>query len=137
MVRNKDVYLTLGILPDGSKDVLGLWILNTEGAKAWTKVFNDMKTRGCNNILIAVTDGLKGMPEALGAVFPAATLQTCIAVRRRAHCRPPRPDSEPKCRQRVFRVCRLCRRHFERPTGCCGSGPAGHTGIDPTFAAVA
>ena len=42
------------------------------------KVFNDLKTRGCNDILIAVTDGLKGMPEALGAVFPATTLQTCI-----------------------------------------------------------
>lgn len=78
VVRSKAVYLALGILPDGSKDILGLWIENTEGAKFWMKVFNDLKTRGCNDILIAVTDGLKGMPEALSAVFPATTLQTCI-----------------------------------------------------------
>ena len=78
VVRSKAVYLALGILPDGSKDILGLWIENTEGAKFWMKVFNDLRTRGCNDILIAVTDGLKGMPEALGAVFPATTLQTCI-----------------------------------------------------------
>ena len=78
VVRSKAVYLALGVLPDGTRDILGLWIENTEGAKFWMKVFNDLKTRGCNDILIAVTDGLKGMPEALGAVFPATTLQTCI-----------------------------------------------------------
>ena len=78
VVRSKAVYLALGISSDGSKDILGLWIENTEGAKFWLKVFNDLKTRGVNDILIAVTDGLKGMPEALGAVFPATTLQTCI-----------------------------------------------------------
>ena len=78
VVRNKAVYLALGILPDGTRDILGLWIENTEGAKFWMKVFNDLKTRGVNDILIAVTDGLKGMSEALAAVFPATTLQTCI-----------------------------------------------------------
>ena len=78
VVRSKAVYLALGVLPDGSRDILGLWIENTEGAKFWMKVFNDLKTRGVQDILIAVTDGLKGMPEALGAVFPATTLQTCI-----------------------------------------------------------
>lgn len=78
VVRNKAVYLALGVLPDGTRDILGLWIENTEGAKFWLKVFNDLKTRGCNDILIAVTDGLKGMPEALNAVYPATTLQTCI-----------------------------------------------------------
>jgi transposase-like protein len=78
VVRNKAIYLALGVLPDGTRDILGLWIENTEGAKFWMKVFNDLKTRGVNDILIAVTDGLKGMPEALGAVFPATTLQTCI-----------------------------------------------------------
>jgi transposase-like protein len=78
VVRNKAIYLALGVLPDGSRDILGLWIEDTEGAKFWMKVFNDLKTRGVNDILIAVTDGLKGMPEALGAVFPATTLQTCI-----------------------------------------------------------
>ena len=78
LVRTKAVYLALGILPDGSRDILGIWIENTEGAKFWMKVFNDLKTRGCNDILIAVTDGLKGMGEALAVVYPATTLQTCI-----------------------------------------------------------
>jgi putative transposase len=78
VVRNKAIYLALGILPDGTRDILALWIENTEGARFWMKVFNDLKTRGVNDILIAVTDGLKGMPEALAAVFPATTLQTCI-----------------------------------------------------------
>jgi transposase-like protein len=78
VVRNKAIYLALGVQRDGCRDILGLWIEGTEGAKFWMKVFNDLKTRGVNDILIAVTDGLKGMPEALGAVFPATTLQTCI-----------------------------------------------------------
>ena len=78
VVRNKAVYLALGILPDGTRDILGLWIEGAEGAKFWMKVFNDLKTRGVADILVAVTDGLKGMPEALAAVFPATTLQTCI-----------------------------------------------------------
>ena len=78
VVRNKAIYLALGVLPDGSRDILGLWIEGTEGAKFWMKVFNDLKTRGCGDILIAVTDGLKGMPEALATVYPATTLQTCI-----------------------------------------------------------
>jgi putative transposase len=70
VVRNKAIYLALGVRPDGTRDILGLWIENTEGAKFWMKVFNDLKTRGVNDILIAVTDGLKGMAEALGTVFP-------------------------------------------------------------------
>src|SRR3546814_2639155 len=78
VVRSKAVYLALGMLADGSREILGLWIENTEGAKFWMKVFNELKTRGVGDILIAVTDGLKGMPEALEAVFPATTLQTCI-----------------------------------------------------------
>src|SRR5271170_347351 len=78
VVRNKAVYLALGMRRDGSREVLGLWIETTEGAKFWMKVFNDLKTRGVNDILIAVTDGLTGMPAALEAVFPRTTLQTCI-----------------------------------------------------------
>ncbi|MBT2303998.1 IS256 family transposase [Variovorax paradoxus] len=78
VVRNKAIYLAFGVLPDGTRDILGLWIEGTEGAKFWMKVFNDLKTRGVGDILIAVTDGLKGMPEALAAVYPATTLQTCI-----------------------------------------------------------
>lgn len=77
-VRSKAVYLALAVLPDGSRDILGIWIEQTEGAKFWMKVFTDLKMRGCQDILIAVTDGLKGMEEALGAVYPQTTLQTCI-----------------------------------------------------------
>jgi putative transposase len=78
VVRSKAVYLALAVLPDGTRDILGIWIEQTEGAKFWMKVFTDLKMRGCQDILIAVTDGLKGMSEALAAVFPATTLQTCI-----------------------------------------------------------
>src|SRR5688572_8723219 len=77
-VRSKAVYLALAVLPDGSRDILGIWVEQTEGAKFWLKVFTDLKARGCQDILIAVTDGLKGMSEALAAVYPATTLQTCI-----------------------------------------------------------
>src|SRR5262245_5702788 len=77
-VVSKAVYLALAILPDGTRDILGIWIEQTEGAKFWMKVFADLQARGCQDILIAVTDGLKGMEEALAAVFPKTTLQTCI-----------------------------------------------------------
>jgi transposase-like protein len=78
VVRSKAIYLALAVLPDGTRDILGIWIEQTEGAKFWLKVFTDLKTRGCQDILIAVTDGLKGMGEALAAAFPATTLQTCL-----------------------------------------------------------
>jgi transposase-like protein len=78
VVRSKAVYLALAVLPDGTRDILGIWIEQTEGAKFWLKVFNDLKTRGCADIIIAVTDGLKGMSEALAVAYPATTLQTCI-----------------------------------------------------------
>jgi len=78
VVRNKAVYLAIGVLPDGRRDVLGLWIEHTEGAKFWLKVFNDLRTRGVEDVLIAVVDGLKGFPEAIEAVFPKTTVQTCV-----------------------------------------------------------
>jgi transposase-like protein len=77
-VRNKAVYLALGIDASGRKDVLGLWIEQTEGAKFWLKVFNDLRQRGVADILIAVVDGLRGFPDAIEAVFPKAQIQTCI-----------------------------------------------------------
>jgi transposase-like protein len=77
-VRNKAVYLAVGVSPDGRKDVLGLWIEQTEGAKFWLKVFNELKTRGVDDILIAVVDGLKGLAEAISVAFPRTTVQTCI-----------------------------------------------------------
>ncbi|CAB3714705.1 transposase [Achromobacter xylosoxidans] len=77
-VSNKAVYLALGVQADGQRDVLGLWVEQTEGAKFWLKVFNELKTRGCQDILIAVVDGLKGLADAIGTAFPRTTVQTCI-----------------------------------------------------------
>ena len=77
-VRNKAVYIALGILPDGTKEILGIWIEQTEGAKFWLRVMNELKNRGVGDILIAVVDGLKGFPEAINAAFPETIVQTCI-----------------------------------------------------------
>ena len=59
-MRNKAVYIALGVQADGTKDILGLWIENTEGAKFWLRVMNELKNRGVSDLLIAVVDGLKG-----------------------------------------------------------------------------
>ena len=77
-VRNKAVYLALGVRADGHKEILGLWIEQTEGAKFWLRVMAELKNRGVEDILIAVVDGLKGFPDAITAVFPQAQVQTCI-----------------------------------------------------------
>jgi putative transposase len=77
-VRNKAVYVALGVRPDGTKEVLGLWIEQTEGAKFWLRVMNELKERGIEDILIAVVDGLKGFPEAIAAVFPRTQVQACV-----------------------------------------------------------
>ena len=78
VVRSKAVYLALAMRPDGTRDSIGIWVEQTEGAKFCLKVFTDLKTRGGEDILIAVTDGLKGMKEALEVAYPATTLQTCV-----------------------------------------------------------
>ena len=78
LVRNKAIYLALGVQADGTKDILGIWIETTEGAKFWLRVMNELKNRGVEDILITVVDGLKGFPEAINAVFPQALVQTCI-----------------------------------------------------------
>jgi Transposase and inactivated derivatives len=77
-VRNKAVHVALGVRPDGTKEVLGLWIEQTEGAKFWLRVMSELKNRGVEDVLIAIVDGLKGFPEAITAVFPQAQVQTCI-----------------------------------------------------------
>jgi putative transposase len=77
-VRNKAVYLAIGVSADGRKEVLGISIEQTEGAKFWMRVMSEIKNRGVNDILIAVVDGLKGFPEAITAIFPQTTIQTCI-----------------------------------------------------------
>ncbi|MCB9942464.1 MAG: IS256 family transposase [Geminicoccaceae bacterium] len=78
MVRNKAVYVALGVRLDGQKEILGLWIEQTEGAKFWLRVMNELKNRGIEDILIAIVDGLKGFPDAITAVFPQTQVQTCI-----------------------------------------------------------
>lgn len=78
LVKNKAVYLAIGMRPSGHKEVLGLWIEQTEGAKFWLRVMNEIRARGTQDILIAVVDGLKGFPEAITSVFPETIVQTCI-----------------------------------------------------------
>src|SRR5215218_6804875 len=78
LVRNKAVHLALGVRADGTKEVLGLWLEQNEGAKFWLKVMNELKNRGVEDALVAVVDGLKGFPEAITAVFPGTIVQTCI-----------------------------------------------------------
>ena len=68
----------LAITLDGDREVLGLWFQESEGAKFWMQVLTELKARGLQDILIACVDGLKGFPEAIEAVFPATTVQTCI-----------------------------------------------------------
>lgn len=77
-VKNKAVYLALGVRADSTKDILGIWIKQTEGAKFWLRVMTKLKNRGLEDLLIAVVDGLKGFPQAINAVFPQAQIQTCI-----------------------------------------------------------
>ena len=77
-VKNKAVYVALGVTPEGEREVLGLWIANNEGAKFWLSIMNNLKNRGLEDILIAVVDGLKGFPDAINAAFPDTTVQTCI-----------------------------------------------------------
>ncbi len=78
VVRTKSVYLALAFTMEGQKDVLGLWIEQTEGAKFWLKIMNELKNRGVQDVLIAVVDGLKGFPDAINSVFPETQVQTCI-----------------------------------------------------------
>lgn len=78
LVRNKAVHIALGVRHDGGKEILGMWLEQNEGAKFWLRVMNELKNRGVDDLLIAVVDGLKGFPDAITAVFPQATVQTCI-----------------------------------------------------------
>jgi len=77
-VRNKAVYVALGIRDDGCKEILGLWVQRTEVARFWLKVLNDLRAQGVRDILFAVVDGLKGFPQAIRSAFPETAVQTCI-----------------------------------------------------------
>ena len=77
-VENKAVHIAVGVTLDGERDVLGLWLERTEGAKFWASVLSDLKQRGVEDVLILCADGLAGLPAAVEAVFPKAIFQTCI-----------------------------------------------------------
>ena len=77
-VMNKSAYLAVGITLEGTKDVLGIWLEQTEGAKFWLKVMTELKNRGMQDIYIACVDGLKGFPDAIEAMFPKTEVQLCI-----------------------------------------------------------
>lgn len=77
-VRNRACYLAIGVTVEGDREVLGIWWQETEGAKFWLAVLNDLNQRGVSDVLIACVDGLTGFPEAIEAVFPQAWVQTCI-----------------------------------------------------------
>ena len=77
-VINKSLYLALGINIHGHKELLGMWLGETEGAKFWLSVLTELKTRGLNDILIACVDGLKGFPDAIAAEYPETKVQLCI-----------------------------------------------------------
>lgn len=78
LVRNKAVHIALGVRADGAEEILGLWIEQNERARFWLRVMNELKNCGVEDLLLAVVDGLKGFPEAITAVFPEATVQSCI-----------------------------------------------------------
>jgi putative transposase len=86
-VRNLACYLALGVTCDGEREVLGIWWQETEGAKFWLAVLNDLRRRGVSDVLISCVDGLKGFPEAIEATFPQAWVQTCIVHLIRASLR--------------------------------------------------
>jgi len=78
VVRNKAVYVALGVTRTGGKEVLGLWIEQTEGARFWHRVLTELQGRGVEDILIALIDGLTGFPEAITAVYPQTQIHTCV-----------------------------------------------------------
>lgn len=78
VVQNRAVHVAIALTSEGHKEVLGLWVETTEGAKFWMSVLSDLQTRGVEDIVIACCDGLKGFPEAIEAVFPKAMVQTCL-----------------------------------------------------------
>jgi putative transposase len=86
-VKNKAAHLAVGVDVDGRKEVLGIWVETTEGAKFWLRVMNELKARGVDDVLIAVCDGLVGLPEAINAVWPGTIVQTCIVHLVRASLR--------------------------------------------------
>jgi len=77
-ILSKTIYIAIGIDMDGNKDILGLWVAKSEGSKFWLSIMTELKNRGVDDIFIACCDGLTGLPDAIGSVFPQTTVQLCI-----------------------------------------------------------
>lgn len=86
-VKNKAAHLAVGVNTEGKKEVLGIWVETTEGAKFWLRVLNEIRSRGVGDVLIVVCDGLTGLPAAIETVWPDAVVQTCIVHLTRASLR--------------------------------------------------
>ncbi len=98
-VQNKSVYLALGVNCDGEKELLGLWLAQTEGAKFWLLVMNELKNRGVEDIFIACVDGLKGFPDAIKAVYPNPTVYRASNPPLETTCR---FESDPRHQNFIF-----------------------------------
>jgi transposase-like protein len=84
VVKNQPVYLAMGTRVDGTREMLGIWVAASEGAKFWMRIMHELKARGVEDILLAVVDGLKGFPDAIRAIYPRTDVQTCIVHLMRA-----------------------------------------------------
>ena len=123
-VRTRACYLAVGVTCDGDREALGIWWQDTEGAKFWLAVLNDLHRRGVQDVLIACVDGLTGFPDAIEAVFPQAWVQTCIVHLIRSSMRYVNYQDRRRCQgpaadlHRRQRRCRRCRaRALRRATG--------------------
>lgn len=86
-VRNKSIYLALGINLEGEKELFGMWVSNNEGASFWQQVFTEIHSRGVQDCFVACVDGLIGLPEAIESIFPRTQVQLCIVHKVRSNLR--------------------------------------------------
>jgi transposase-like protein len=107
-VTKKAIYVALGIAISGQRDVLGLWIEPSEGARTWLTILTELKNRGLQDVLFVCCDGLSGLPQAIGAVFPKATVQTCIVHLIRASLRYVH-DKDPRAEGTIYTCIRQLR----------------------------
>jgi putative transposase len=139
-VRVKAVYLAIGITMTGEKEVLGLWLAQTEGAKFWLQVVTELRNRGVQDIFIACVDGLKGFPDAIEAVFPKAVVQLCIVhmvrhslnyvswKRRKEGGGRPAPHLHGRHRRGGRAAARASSRPSGMPSTCPSASPGAGTG---------
>jgi hypothetical protein len=115
-IQNKAIYVVLGVNLEGQKEVLGLWVAQSEGAKFWLQVLTELQNRGVKDILIACVDGLKGFPEAIEAIYPRTEVRLCIGPESLRRAALQRPSRQAKRRG-------LQRAAGEQPENARGVGP--------------